>query len=46
MVVFVVSRDKREVFVAGKTSGWQIARLDRTSISLKLYNYFSRPGRR
>ena len=31
-VVFVVARDKREVFVGGETGGWQISRLDRTSI--------------
>ena len=33
MVVFVVVRDKREVFVTGGSGGWQISRLDRTSIS-------------
>ena len=31
-VVFVVARDKKEVFVGGETGGWQISRLDRTSI--------------
>ena len=32
VVVFVDARDKREVFVAGGSGGWQISRLDRTSI--------------
>ena len=33
LVVFVVLRDKRQVFVTGGAGGWQIARLARTSIS-------------